>query len=189
MPFTIPSNSGHHSSNLGQAFAATNIQSVVFRFFRWKSDTIFHIGTEITLSEESPTPPELPVVAPSEVVTDEPTVEVPSDVVTDEPTVEVPSDVVTDEPAVEVLPMVTDEPTVEVPSDVMTDEPTVEVLVDVVIDELKIEPLRPVQDPATTNSSGSSAASLSSSLMESSGLKLLIQFNVLPMRLSKSANP
>jgi len=60
---------------------------------------------------------------------------------------------------------VTDEPTVEVPSDVVTDEPTVEVLVDVVIDELKIEPSASSLSGslATTNSSGSSAASLSSS--------------------------
>ena len=167
---------------IGQgAFAATNIQSVVVpASFAGNLPThAFNIGTEITLSEESPTPPELPVVAPSDVVTDEPTVEVPSDVVTDEPTVEVPSDVVTDEPTVEVpsdvvtdeptveVPsaVVTDEPTVEVPSAVVTDEPTVEVLVDVVIDELKIEPSASSLSGslATTNSSGSSAASLSSS--------------------------
>ena len=115
---------------IGQgAFAATNIQSVVVpASFAGNLPThAFNIGTEITLSEESPTPPELPVVAPSEVVTDEPTVEVPSDVV--------------------------------------TDEPTVEVLVDVVIDELKIEPSASSLSGslATTNSSGSSAASLSSS--------------------------
>ena len=74
------------------AFAATNIQSVVVpaSFAGNLPTDAFNLGTEITLSAESTTPPEPLVEAAAEVVTDEPTppVEATAEVVTDEPKVE-----------------------------------------------------------------------------------------------------
>ena len=80
--------------SIGQgAFAATNIQSVVVpaSFAGNLPTDAFNLGTEITLSAESTTPPEPPVEAAVEVVIDEPTpapVEAVVEVVTNEPKVE-----------------------------------------------------------------------------------------------------
>ena len=80
--------------SIGQgAFVATNIQSVVVpaSFAGNLPTDAFNLGTEITLSAESTTPPEPLVEAAAEVVTDEPTpapVDAAVEVVNDEPNVE-----------------------------------------------------------------------------------------------------
>ena len=132
------------------AFAATNIQSVVVpaSFAGNLPTDAFNLGTEITLSAESTTPPEPLVEAAAEVVTDEPTpapVEAAVEVVTDEPT-----------PA-----------PVEAAAEVVTDEPTpapVDAAVEVVNDEPNVEQSAPrsAGSPATSTSSSSSAPSLRS---------------------------
>ena len=137
--------------SIGQgAFVATNIQSVVVpaSFAGNLPTDAFNLGTEITLSSESTTPPEQPVDAAVEVVTDEPTpapVDAAVEVVTDEPT----------------------PPPVEAAAEVVTNDPTpapVDAAVGVVTDELNVEPSAPrsAGSPATSTSLSSSAPSLRS---------------------------
>ena len=147
------------------AFAATNIQSVVVpaSFAGNLPTDAFNLGTEITLSAESTTPPEPPVDAAAEVVTDELTpapVDAAAEVVTDE---------LTPAPVDAAAEVVTDEPTpapVDAAVEVVTDEPTpapVDAAVEVVTDEPNVEPSAPrsAGSPASTSSS-SSAPSLRS---------------------------
>jgi hypothetical protein len=145
--------------SIGQgAFAATNIQSVVVpaSFAGNLPTDAFNLGTEITLSAESTTPPEPPVEAAVEAVTEEPTsppVEAAVEAVTEEPTsppVEAAVEAVTEEPT---------SPPVEAAVEVVIDAPTpppVEAAAEVVTDE-------PIAEPSAPRSAGSPAASTSSS--------------------------